>query len=102
MSPSMSIALEYDPRFSRPGTWMMNALASGVRARVPFDSGERVVDLELRWQRTRVEAPDAVYAHPLSDETWVTEPCVLDPDLPRCQLELRGTPPHIDAALRRL
>jgi hypothetical protein len=99
----MSIALEYDPRFSRPGTWMVNALASGVRARVPFDDGdERVVDLELRWRRTHAEAPGAVYTHPRDETTWVTEPCALDPDLPRCQLELRGTPPHIDAALRRL
>ena len=98
----MSILLEYDPRFARTGTWMLNALASGIRARVPFDSGERVVDLELRWQRTRVEAPDAVYAHPTHGDTWVTEPCVIAPELMRCQLELLCAPPHIDAALRRL
>jgi len=99
---SLIWTLEYDARFSRPGTWMLNALASGIRARVPFDGGEVVVDRELRWRRARSEAPDAVYAHPLNDQTWITEPFEIDPELLTCQLELRRAPPHIDAALRRL
>ena len=99
---SLVWTLEYDAKFSRPGTWMLNALASGIRARVPFDGAERVVDLELRWQRSRGEAPDAIYAHPLNEETWSTEPAELDPEMLKCQLELRHAPPHIDAALRRL
>lgn len=96
---SLTWRLTYDRSFSRPGTWMVNALSSGIRARVPL-GGDKVLDVELRWQRTHRDAPDAVYAYPGRLECWLTEPFEIETT--RCQLELCGAPPHIDAVLRRL
>lgn len=97
--------LNYDRSFARPGVWMLNALAGGIRARVGFDSTlvtECVLDLEIRWQMTHGAAPDAVYAHPTLSGSWLTEVFEIGYGMGRGQLELRGPPIVIDAALRRL
>ncbi len=96
----MRISVRYDRAFATPNTWILNALADGIRARVVCaSSDEYVIDVAV-WSRIRREG--AIHARQLDGSTWLLEGAVHHQDMARVELALVQVPEVISAALDRL
>lgn len=101
--PMLQIPVIYDRTFAKPRTWILNASATGVRARFSLARREFVLDLELRCQRSREAAPvGAIAVFEQDDGSWLTEPIDVDQDIRGCELLLRAPTPTVAWALRQL
>lgn len=94
------LRLRWDPTFARPDTWILTAFGEGIRVRAIVGGQEYCTEFTTRWRTPEAEAPGAVFVRPLDDDSWLTEPMILDPALVPVQLHLRGAAKHANDILR--
>jgi hypothetical protein len=97
------VVLKYDPTFAKPNTCFLLADGRTLRCRIieSKETGETIENYELQYRRHR---PGALHLKQLTAEmdAWGIESSVVDKDVARVKLEIRGVPWWVADALKVL